>query len=463
MEVHITRGGDNTQSVGHSASSPAIDTLPDDILCSIFHLILQTHGPFSLFDKNNAPVIFTHVCRRWRALAFDTPLLWTNVCLENLHPSYAAERPASNALRKAEMVAKREAIRTWLARSKDCPLAVFLHASPPKESTSTIRGETQFQQDTVDLLHSSVARWKMVQIRLDDSSSIAHYSPLLSHAPDDYQLLEALAINLKSQDDSSNGFPLRIADLSILGAPSLRRITIETPWDNVLASPIAWSTLTHLSIGSYARGRAIQRLTRRHALEILSRCQNLVSCSFYMEDSIARQPTSVLPPPPSNVTLPDLITMTVEGTLNPTTTFASWLTLPSLRHLAIKPSLHIPASIGMDAVLLDWLNPYGKQLESFSFTCNGQLSKRATKELVFPRLSHSARVELSGLWLVSPMSWTNFADVSTHFRPIVDRDLTSKPDDEQNRVPGHSLQSSFTRPLPPTKSHSRASNHNLHG
>src|SRR5271155_4400079 len=52
--------------------------LPEDILREIFQLGLPTDRN-AYPSKKTAPLIFTHICRRWRRVAISTPSLWSTI------------------------------------------------------------------------------------------------------------------------------------------------------------------------------------------------------------------------------------------------------------------------------------------------------------------------------------------------------------------------------------------------
>ena len=55
---------------------PPIDRLPTELLCLIF--ILSAHDPYErpYLNRTFVPFKLTHVCKLWRDIAVDMPLLW---------------------------------------------------------------------------------------------------------------------------------------------------------------------------------------------------------------------------------------------------------------------------------------------------------------------------------------------------------------------------------------------------
>ncbi|EED84793.1 predicted protein [Postia placenta Mad-698-R] len=88
-----------------------VNCLPVEILSELFHQVLPSlhskkitflNSSFHLKDTN-ALLPLTHVCRRWRDVALDTPTLWSTLC-SSFHP---------------------EAIGEYYLRSQSAPLKVF--------------------------------------------------------------------------------------------------------------------------------------------------------------------------------------------------------------------------------------------------------------------------------------------------------------------------------------------------
>lgn len=60
----------------------AVARLPPEILADIFlkHLEAMEQPPRRI-HSDRAPLVFTRVCRNWRATAYSTPRLWTKLFL----------------------------------------------------------------------------------------------------------------------------------------------------------------------------------------------------------------------------------------------------------------------------------------------------------------------------------------------------------------------------------------------
>ncbi|KIY70030.1 hypothetical protein CYLTODRAFT_442250 [Cylindrobasidium torrendii FP15055 ss-10] len=97
-----------------------IRQFPDDILSEIFEWCTHpdNSGVYELgntLDPMAAPWTLSHVCRRWRLIALQSPRLWCNF---NLDLDYTTGKISRRVLRRK--------IKTFLARSRGCDLHVTL-------------------------------------------------------------------------------------------------------------------------------------------------------------------------------------------------------------------------------------------------------------------------------------------------------------------------------------------------
>ncbi|KAF5334697.1 hypothetical protein D9611_011989 [Ephemerocybe angulata] len=64
----------------HTALLSPIKGLPDDILSTLFLTLLTHPGHRDEWISNAHPAVaLSHVCRRWRQLALQTPMLWSSI------------------------------------------------------------------------------------------------------------------------------------------------------------------------------------------------------------------------------------------------------------------------------------------------------------------------------------------------------------------------------------------------
>ncbi|RDB25433.1 hypothetical protein Hypma_007604 [Hypsizygus marmoreus] len=111
-----------------------IDSLPPEILLAIFELIKPRRR-----SRYTVPfeVIISHVCARWRAVALDTPLLWTDIDIYSI--------------RSLERVA------CYLERSAPCPVNVRFDIWQLEKQTT---GYATAILPILDSTITHIARWR---------------------------------------------------------------------------------------------------------------------------------------------------------------------------------------------------------------------------------------------------------------------------------------------------------------
>ncbi len=147
--------GVSLRTVGHSP----VDRLPTELIQEIFFIALA--GPRQpTFERNDSepwtlpmkhtPFRFTAICRRWRFIAFTTPQLWEDLCIQ-------FRKPLRNGF-------ERVLLREWLQRSGTIPLTLYLtcplyqcidKSQPPETLHGIIR-------DLVNIMESAIERVRAV-------------------------------------------------------------------------------------------------------------------------------------------------------------------------------------------------------------------------------------------------------------------------------------------------------------
>ena len=116
----------------HRALIAPIKRLPHDILSTVFLACLPAIEcmPEAPMTLNHPAVVISHVCRHWRQLAFDTPLLWSRIqlILPLVNNPYHLPYPPANddAVLSGEIAALFDSVverlfdttTAWLSRSK---------------------------------------------------------------------------------------------------------------------------------------------------------------------------------------------------------------------------------------------------------------------------------------------------------------------------------------------------------
>ncbi|KAJ7280917.1 hypothetical protein C8J57DRAFT_968413, partial [Mycena rebaudengoi] len=88
-------------------------TLPTEITSEIFVQFVPAYPNRPPVTGVFCPTVLGQICRTWRSIAFCTPRLWRAI---ELDLDQLLSRRWSLTL-----------LRTWLARSKDCPLSISLY------------------------------------------------------------------------------------------------------------------------------------------------------------------------------------------------------------------------------------------------------------------------------------------------------------------------------------------------
>ncbi|KAF7975306.1 hypothetical protein HWV62_10084 [Athelia sp. TMB] len=219
----------------------SIHTVPREILAEIFSYLKGGYRDKVPAHARTETLLPTHVCQRWREIALSTPTLWNNI--------YINGSSSPKSVRDSEV----ECISAWLARAKDCPLAINLRRS---ESWSN---EYDFATDDswttiFDILLRNSHRWRHAILI---STSRTDFSGLRNNLP----LLETLEIN------SPLGFAHVSGDAFEI-APRLSNLTL--------------SLGTYIDILPWAQLKVFvtdHDLSLVHCLGLLQKMPNIVSIS----------------------------------------------------------------------------------------------------------------------------------------------------------------------------------------
>jgi F-box-like len=183
---------------GRNALAP-ISILPEDIMGTIF-LEVKTTAEGS--DENRkAWILSSHVCRRWRDMMLDYPLLWSGFA------------PGDVSL-----------LEQALARSKDVPLTIKFHSNSAIESALPVLSKAL----------SQTSRLKDLNLRGYATTLERVFAPLITAAP----ILQVLSI------ESTDGLASLSPDFLNQDAPSLQELRLKD-YTVSLTSPLLRG-LTHL-------------------------------------------------------------------------------------------------------------------------------------------------------------------------------------------------------------------------
>ncbi|KZP28564.1 hypothetical protein FIBSPDRAFT_244231 [Athelia psychrophila] len=198
---------------GGALLSP-IRRVPPEILMEIVLNFLPygTHED-NLYARHDR-MLPSHVCKEWRDLSLSTPKLWANISVD---------------LDREDCSRKLECAKTWIARSRSCPLTITL----------ACLGDYQAQWSQLFVLffpHSR--RWREARIVSGIWTRI-DLSPI-KHKLD---ALESLAVLLEWSEDT----PFELA-------PKLRRLSLSTRgfFRSGRLSSLPWAQLTNVNILSWS-------------------------------------------------------------------------------------------------------------------------------------------------------------------------------------------------------------------
>lgn len=108
--------------------------LPDDVLRSIFiACLIVREDRLPTMSNKEAPILLTHVSRRWREISHTTPRLWASLhvpippimTMDNHEdpPRFSAQKECSVKITALRV----EAVDAWLKRSGACKLSISLY------------------------------------------------------------------------------------------------------------------------------------------------------------------------------------------------------------------------------------------------------------------------------------------------------------------------------------------------
>jgi len=252
---------DEDDRLRFTSFTPRVRTFPTEILAEIFISCLPD-GELVKPHPTTAPLVLCGVCRRWTEVALAAPKLWSS-----LHIDFDLAGQSEKYLQFCQM---------WLARSRDTPLSLSLHAKrvstvPSNDAPVQIRPLLQ----TIARLS---CRWRNIVVHLWPADEFL-IKELFSTAK--YPLLEKLAIT-----NAIHPIALRPDDpISFCDAPRLRQIFAPIRNDALSRIRFPWTQITTFRTSD---------ITLSRCLEILSHVSNLVDGNFEIWDDHSEVPPSIL-------------------------------------------------------------------------------------------------------------------------------------------------------------------------
>jgi hypothetical protein len=422
----------------HRALIAPIKRLPPDILTTVFLACLPAvELAEASLTRNHPAVVISHVCHQWRQLTLDTPLLWSRIQLilpfVNYEPYHHQYHPANDeaglnrevaALFDSAVERLCNMASIWLARSKGCPLTIFMEASEGgvggyvmPSMSPLVFSMLKSLERLVDLVCGESRRWEQVRFKIAMSGTIpeSQLTRLLFLTPRDVPILRKATITITSRDHigiqtNANEESPNLRDQIAMGTihgQALRSLALVCPKaaTDLKVLRVNWAGLTELMLRPYLRRGAGMRggthLTVDEALTLLGHCPNLRRCNIaVMDESIPpawNTPPAVWDPltAPASVApaqgkrpvcrLPHLHSLILRDRSSRTDRLASALDLPSLCSFnqtgpalwtPLAPSFIGPVTLGnelegenvwYDFPLLGWVQRFGRTITSIDF------------------------------------------------------------------------------------------------
>ncbi|KAK6977598.1 hypothetical protein R3P38DRAFT_3123748 [Favolaschia claudopus] len=297
----------------HKALISPIRRIPQDVLSEIFFACLPTHRN-CVMSASEAPVILGRICSSWRALSLATPRLCASL--------HIAEPRVRSGLYDDKIVQRLEVMKLWLARSGQCPLSISFqctdYVAPADDASTGILPHPipvdVFPREIV----SFARRWRHVNF----TASLPALLPMATLTAADVPMLESVGLFIHFPDENP------LAHFGFLDAP---RISSFSAYSGGMStsrlSPLRWDLLTNLAVKLNAWEVP---LTVERALEVLSSCPRLRTCSFWVGDPVI--PTNTPDAPVELLHLDTLeLSVTIEGS-----SFLKKLYAPNLRKFVIR-------------------------------------------------------------------------------------------------------------------------------
>ncbi|KAJ6459547.1 hypothetical protein C8R45DRAFT_552528 [Mycena sanguinolenta] len=280
---------DQAQKRLNSFKYPVL-TLPNEITIEVFLHFLPEYPHCPRLIGRHSPTLLTEICRKWRAIALETPALWREMLLPSANIPFRKQAPL---------------LDLWLTRSKCCPLSIYIN---------DFLSYTSFAPAALSCVGLHRARWE----------NLVLYAPKLQlrglfDVP--MPLLRRLDVLVEESPDD----PMT-PKLTVCEAPMLRTVLLNDVAAQQIIFP--WAQLTAL---------ALDKLFPRQCARILRCTVNLVHCELALAKDLRHEDVP-------DVTLPSLQTLTLTNAFEakPVTQYLQTLTLPALRSFRVPESFLRP-------------------------------------------------------------------------------------------------------------------------
>ncbi|KAF8135607.1 hypothetical protein EV363DRAFT_1321110 [Boletus edulis] len=207
----------------HRARLSPLRAVPDQILQEIFqHCLPDT--PYVVPNAHSAPLVLTHVCRRWRTVVQASSELWSSIALRDLGVwNYELE---------VEMV------KRWLERSSTRPIRMSI-TCPPRTDFGLDGNVSRSDIFQLAIAHSA----QLSDVHLNVNRTYLHYFLACARLP----ALRSIVLSLHAVH--RNDEPLELNVPASISAPNLRCIAFKGDGTSISLIPRSvFSHITHLSL-----------------------------------------------------------------------------------------------------------------------------------------------------------------------------------------------------------------------
>lgn len=376
------------------AITSPVRRLPDDILQEIFLWCLpKEHYP--TLDPLEAPLVLTHLCRRWRFVASNTRRLWSSIHipLPVLHipsqsiPLIYAEDERHKLKAKFTKTADAfvQTIETWIGRIGGCGLSFSLYQADHQN-----REEDGCLHAVMEILIRRSQQWE----RVDIAAPLRSVGAVVSLGPEDVPRMKCLTTCSTSRHAlalrNRGGFPFALGGPApvaeslpswrqsrIFEAPHLKSLCLLRLDEPLLSMPIEWSKLTSLVIEKQGTVADFGFVQRGIAIDVPLLASLLRQCTMLMHARLALTPGT--PEPHRNheslvspIELPNLVSLAFFEDRTCSGNLFRIIDAPNLRKLEFqtlrKPEPdHGPlGSAGSSFSLLPFLRRFGPKIEELT-------------------------------------------------------------------------------------------------
>ncbi|KAJ7865796.1 hypothetical protein B0H13DRAFT_1074348 [Mycena leptocephala] len=282
-------------------------------------------------SASEPPILLGRICSFWRTISLSTPRLWTS--LHVVEPTRPPPNSNTAALFERKHTQRLETMKDWLGRSGDCPLSISLEGALYLGiGTVQSLGPCLFLQALIPF----VSRWRTINF----TAQAPRLTEALSHLTEsDVPILQDLVMHERPANtiDPVISPPVNTwASTGIIRCPRLSKFSLSAEISSPTELPLRWSQLTSLALHDLAWESSIA-LTTDRALQILSQCPLLRTCSLSVHDTDNLD--GEIPGARHIVECPLLHAMHLECRSVPAFTFPRMfrrLSLPELRQFGLR-------------------------------------------------------------------------------------------------------------------------------